>query len=115
MLGIPTVTDRIVQMVVKIYFEPMVEPYFCQDSYGYKPEKSALDAIAITRQRCWKYDWVLEYDIKALFDTIDHELLMRAVKKHTDCGSENVDLNFIQIRRRLFTAKTINVQEIIRK
>lgn len=85
MLGIPTVTDRIAQMVVKIYFEPMVEPYFCQDSYGYRPGKSALDAIAITRQRCWKYDWVLEYDIKALFDTIDHELLMRAVKQHTDC------------------------------
>ena len=85
MLGIPTVTDRIAQMVVKIVFEPMVEPHFCQDSYGYRPGKSALDAIAITRKRCWKYDWVLEYDIKALFDTIDHELLMRAVTKHTDC------------------------------
>ena len=71
-------------MVVKLYFEPEVEPYFCQDSYGYRPGKSALDAIAITRQRCWKYDWVLEFDIKALFDTIDHELLMRAVTKHTD-------------------------------
>jgi RNA-directed DNA polymerase len=66
-LGIPTVTDRIAQMVVKIYFEPDVEPYFCQDSYGYRPGKSALDAIAITRQRCWKYDWVLEFDIKGLF------------------------------------------------
>ena len=84
MLGIPTVTDRIAQMVVKLYFEPEVELYFCQDSYGYRPEKSALDAIAITRQRCWKYDWVLEFDIKGLFDAIDHELLMRAVIKHTD-------------------------------
>ena len=83
-LGIPTVTDRIAQMVVKLYFEPDVEPYFCEDSYGYRPGKSALDAIAVTRQRCWKYDWVLEFDIKALFDTIDHELLMRAVTKHTD-------------------------------
>ncbi|QDR79811.1 Group II intron-encoded protein LtrA [Sporomusa termitida] len=85
MLGIPSVSDRIAQMVVKIYLEPMVEPHFCQDSYGYRPGKSAIDAIAITRQRCWKYDWVLEYDIKALFDAIDHELLMRAVTRHTDC------------------------------
>jgi len=83
-LGIPTVTDRIAQMVVKLYFEPDVEPYFCEDSYGYRPGKSALDVIAVTRQRCWKYDRVLEFDIKALFDTIDHELLMRAVTKHTD-------------------------------
>lgn len=83
-LGIPTVTDRIAQMVVKLYFEPEVELHFYQDSYGYRPGKSALDAVAITRQRCWKYDWVLEFDIKALFDTIDHELLMRAVTKHTD-------------------------------
>ena len=83
-LGIPTVTDRIAQMVVKLYFEPEVEPYFSQDSYGYRPGKSAIDAIDITRRRCWKYDWVLEFDIKALFDTIDHELLMRAVTQHTD-------------------------------
>ena len=83
-LGIPMVTDRIAQMVVKLYFEPDVEPYFCQDSYGYRTGKSPLDAIAITRQRCWKYDWVLEFDIKALFDTINHELLMSAVTKHTD-------------------------------
>lgn len=84
-LGIPTVADRIAQMVVKMYFEPEVEPYFCQDSYGYRPGRSALDAIAVTRQRCWKYNWVLEFDIKALFDTIDHELLMKAVTKHTNC------------------------------
>lgn len=85
MLGIPTVSDRVAQMVVKMYFEPLVEPHFCQDSYGYRPGKSALDAIQVTRQRCWKYNWVLEYDIKALFDRIDHELLLRAVRKHTDC------------------------------
>ena len=71
-------------MVVKIYFEPKVEPYFHPDSYGYRPGKSALDAIAVTRQRCWKYDWVLEFDIKGLFDNIDHELLMKAVRQHTD-------------------------------
>lgn len=83
-LGIPTVADRVAQMVVKIYFEPLVEPLFHADSYGYRPGKSAADALAITRQRCWKYNWVLEFDIKGLFDNIDHELLMKAVKKHTD-------------------------------
>ena len=84
-LGVPTVADRIAQMVAKIYFEPQVEPYFHPDSYGYRPRKSAIDALAITRKRCWKYDWLLEFDIKGLFDNIDHELLMKAVRKHTDC------------------------------
>lgn len=84
-LGIPTVADRIAQMTVKIYFEPKVEPYFHPDSYGYRPEKSALEALRVTRERCWRYDWVLEYDIKGLFDHIDHELLMKAVRRHTDC------------------------------
>jgi len=83
-LGVPTVADRICQMVVKLMFEPTVEPHFLSDSYGYRPNKSALDAIGITRQRCWKYDWVLEYDIRGLFDNIPHDLLMKAVKKHTD-------------------------------
>ena len=83
-LGIPTVADRIAQMVVKIYFEPKVEPHFLKDSYGYRPNKSAIDALTITRQRCWQYDWVLEFDIKGLFDNIDHDLLMKAVRKHTD-------------------------------
>jgi RNA-directed DNA polymerase len=83
-LGVPTVADRIAQMVVKLIFEPCVEPYFLPDSYGYRPNKSALDAIGITRQRCWQYDWLLEYDIRGLFDNIDHTLLMRAVKHHTD-------------------------------
>lgn len=84
-LGIPTVADRIAQMTVKMSFEPLVEPHFHQDSYGYRPGKSAIDAVEITRQSCWKYDWVLEFDIKGLFDNINHELLMKAVKKHTDC------------------------------
>jgi len=82
-LGIPTVSDRIAQMVVKLVFEPTVEPHFLPDSYGYRPNKSALDAVGITRQRCWRYNWVLEFDIKGLFDNIDHELLMKAVRKHT--------------------------------
>jgi RNA-directed DNA polymerase len=83
-LGIPTVTDRIAQMVVKLYFEPSVEPYFHEDSYGYRPRKSAIQALEITRKRCWKYNWVLEFDIKGLFDNIDHVLLMKAVEKHTN-------------------------------
>lgn len=66
-LGIPTVADRIAQMVVKLVFEPCVEPHFHPDSYGYRPNKSALDAVGITRKRCWQYDWVLEYDIRGLF------------------------------------------------
>jgi RNA-directed DNA polymerase len=82
-LGVPTVGDRICQMVVRLVFEPMVEQHFLPDSYGYRPNKSALDAIGITRQRCWKYDWILEFDIKGLFDNISHELLMKAVRKHT--------------------------------
>ena len=56
-----------------------------QDSYGYRPRKSALDAVGVTRKRCWKYDWVLEFDIKGLFDNIDHELLLRAARKHVTC------------------------------
>lgn len=83
-LGIPTVSDRIAQMVVKLQFEPCVEPYFLPDSYGYRPQKSALDAVGITRKRCWQYSWVLEFDIKGLFDNIPHDLMMKAVRKHTD-------------------------------
>lgn len=84
-LGVPTVTDRIAQMIVKLIFEPTVEPHFLADSYGYRPSKSALDAVEITRQRCWQYSWVLEFDIKGLFDNIPRDLLMKAVEKHTDC------------------------------
>lgn len=83
-LGIPTVSDRIAQMVAKMYFEPEVEPRFLADSYGYRPGKSAIDAVGVTRQRCWRYDWVVEFDIKGLFDNISHELLLRAVRKHTE-------------------------------
>ena len=84
-LGVPTVVDRIAQMVAKMYFEPKVEPSFHPNSYGYRPGKSAIDAVAVTRQRCWRYDWLLEFDIKGLFDNINHDLLMRAVRTHTDC------------------------------
>jgi len=84
-LGVPTVSDRVAQMAVKLTFEPAVEAIFRPDSYGYRPGKSALDAVGVTREPCWKYKWVFEFDIKGLFDNIDHELLMRAVKHHTDC------------------------------
>lgn len=84
LLGIPTVADRVAQMVVKMTFEPLVEPCFLSDSYGYRPNKSAIDAIRVTRARCWQQDWVLEFDIKGLFDNIRHDLLMKAVRKHTD-------------------------------
>jgi RNA-directed DNA polymerase len=81
-LGIPTVSDRIAQMVVKSRLEPAVDPLFHPDSYGYRPGKSALDAVGQARQRCWRNDWVIDLDIKGFFDNIDHELLMRAVRKH---------------------------------
>lgn len=84
-LGVPTVSDRIAQMVVKLKFEPEVEKVFLPDSYGYRPGKSALDAVGVTRQRCWQYDWVIEFDIKGLFDHLPHDLLMKAVNKHTEC------------------------------
>jgi len=83
-LGVPTVADRIAQTVVKMYLEPKVEPIFHPDSYGYRPGRSALDAVATCRERCWRADWVIDLDIKAFFDTLDHELVMRAVWKHTD-------------------------------
>jgi len=82
-LGIPTVADRIAQMVVKQVLEPQLEPIFDQDSYGYRPGKSAHQAVESCRQRCWRSNWVLDLDIKGFFDAIDHDLLMRAVKTHT--------------------------------
>ena len=81
-LGIPTVTDRIAQQVVKARLEPEVEPLFHADSYGYRPGKSALDAVGQARKRCWRLDWVLDLDIKSFFDTLSQDLLLRAVKKH---------------------------------
>ena len=74
------------QMVVKQVIEPILEPIFLPDSYGYRPNKSALDAVGVTRQRCWKYNRVLEFDIKGLFDNIDHDLMLRAVRKHITCN-----------------------------
>ncbi|MGY2491779.1 group II intron reverse transcriptase/maturase [Cupriavidus sp. CP313] len=81
-LGVPTVSDRIAQTVAKLMIEPILDPIFHEDSYGYRPGKSAKQAIAVTRKRCWQYDWVVEFDIKAAFDQIDHALLLKAVRSH---------------------------------
>jgi len=84
-LGIPTVSDRIAQTVVQRYLEAIVEPRFHNDSYGYRPGRSAHQALSVARQRCWRYDWVLDLDIKSFFETIDWELLLRVVRRHTEC------------------------------
>ena len=81
-LGIPTVSDRTAQTVVKRAIEPILEPIFHPDSYGYRPGKSAKQAIAVTRTRCWRFGWVVEFDIKSAFDQIDHGLLKKAVRSH---------------------------------
>jgi RNA-directed DNA polymerase len=81
----PTVADRIAQMVVKRELEPEVEKPFHPDSYGYRPGTSALDAVGQARARCWRYDWGLDLAIKGFFDNLDHERMMRAVRKHTAC------------------------------
>ena len=83
-LGVPTIADRIAQTVVAARLETRVEPMFHPDSYGYRPERSALDAVAVTRQRCWSRDWVLDLDIRAFFDSVDHDLLIKAVEANTD-------------------------------
>jgi group II intron reverse transcriptase/maturase len=83
-LGIPSVSDRIAQMVVKLYLEPVLESIFHPDSYGYRPNKSAIQAITKARQMCWQYDWLVDLDIKGFFDNIDHHLMMQAVRVHTD-------------------------------
>jgi group II intron reverse transcriptase/maturase len=83
-LGIPTVADRIGQMVVKLVLEPKLNQMFHPDSYGYRQGKSAHQALAKVRERCWRYDWVIDLDIKGYFDAIDHELLMKAVRRHTN-------------------------------
>lgn len=82
-LGIPTVADRVAQMVIKRHLEPLIEPCFDEDSYGYRPGKSAHQALERTRKRCWQSNWVLDLDIKGFFDSIDHDLLLKALGRHT--------------------------------
>ena len=83
-LGVPTVADRVAQTVARMYLEPKVEPIFHPDSYGYRPKKSALDAVGTCRQRCWRADWVIDLDIKAFFDSVPWDLILKAVEHHTD-------------------------------
>ena len=83
-LGIPTVADRIAQTVVKNHIESELESVFHPDSYGYRPKRSPKQAVSQARKRCWKHDWVVDIDIKGFFDNIPHDLMMRAVKKHTE-------------------------------
>ena len=82
MLGVPTVADRIAQTVVCMVLEPTAEPVFHPDSYGYRPGRSALHAVAKARRRCWENDWVIDMDIRAFFDTVPWDLVLRAVKHH---------------------------------
>ncbi len=84
MLGVPTVADRVAQTVAYLYLEPEVEPVFHPDSYGYRPGRSAHDALRVCRQRCWKYDWVLDLDLKSFFDSLSHSLVLKAVAHHTN-------------------------------
>lgn len=84
LLGIPTVSDRVAQTVAKLELEPIVEPKFHEDSYGYRPGKSALDAVGMARKRCWRQNWVVDLDIKGFFDNLDHKLMMKAVRFHTN-------------------------------
>jgi RNA-directed DNA polymerase len=92
-LGVPTVADRIAQTVVYLYLEPEVEPFFHADSYGYRPRRSALDAVRVCRERCWRYDWVIDLDLRSFFDSLDHSLVLRALARHT---SERWILLYVQ-------------------
>jgi len=81
-LGIPTISDRVGQMVVKDYLEPRFEKIFSPNSYGYRPNKNAHQALESVRKNCWRQDWVIDLDIKGFFDNIDHKKLMQAVERH---------------------------------
>lgn len=83
-LGVPTVADRVAQSVARLCLEPKVEPLFHPDSYGYRPGRSALDAVGRCRARCWSYDWVIDLDLRAFFDSLDHSLVLRSVAHHTN-------------------------------
>lgn len=83
-LGIPTVSDRIAQMVIKKYLEPRLESIFHPNSFGYRPGKSAHQALEQARENCWKYDWVIDLDVQSFFDEIDHKLLRKGLEKHVE-------------------------------
>jgi group II intron reverse transcriptase/maturase len=83
-LGVPCVGDRVAQTVAARRLEAKVEPIFHPDSYGYRPGRSALDAVAACRQRCWSSDWVIDLDVEKFFDSVPWDLIIKAVKAHTD-------------------------------
>ena len=83
LLGVPTVADRVAQTVVANYLGERAEPRFHPDSYGYRPAKSALGAVATCRQRCWRYDWVIDLDVQKFFDTVPWGLVLKAVEAVT--------------------------------
>jgi group II intron reverse transcriptase/maturase len=83
-LGVPTIGDRIAQTVVARRLEGKVEAIFHPDSYGDRPGRSALDAVAAYRRRCWRYDWAIDLDVQAFFDSVDHDLMIKAVAANTD-------------------------------
>jgi RNA-directed DNA polymerase len=84
-LGVPTIADRVAQTVAAMFLEPLVEPRFHPDSYGYRPGRSQLDALAACRRRCWKYDWIIDLDVQKFFDSVPWDLIVRAVRAVTDC------------------------------
>src|SRR5664279_415074 len=81
-LGVPTTADRVAQTAAAMLLEETLEPIFHPDSYGYRPGRSAHDALAVTRHRCWKQDWVLDLDVQKFFDSVPHDLLLKAVAHH---------------------------------
>jgi group II intron reverse transcriptase/maturase len=85
MLGVPTIADRVAQTTVAMFMEPLVEPRFHTDSYGYRPGRSPHDALAVCRARCWKYDWVIDLDVQKFFDEVPWDLIIKAVEAVTDC------------------------------
>ena len=81
---VPNTADRIAQTAAAMLLEEKLEPIFHQDSYGYRPGRKAQDALAVTRRRCWKQDWIIDLDVRAFFDSVDHSLMLKAVERHTD-------------------------------
>ena len=101
-LGIPTIADRVAQTVVKMIVEPEVEPRFHPDSYGYRPGRSALDAVGMARKRCWASDWVIDLDIRAFFDRVNHDRLMAAV------AARVADRRLLRLIRSFLTAGVLD-------